>query len=66
MNASTFRKNRLATAKKATIKIHRLRLRTFIGFNPEENALRFADSVSLTLEYEAEDGANLRHLEKVS
>ena len=30
------------------------------------HALRFADSVSLTLEYEAETLNNLRHLEKVS
>lgn len=128
----------------ATIKIHNLRLRTFIGFNPEElqkmqdvvinieiryrlarsaledrvdgalnyktitkkvidhvengrfllleklvadvldlcsqapevvfsrvtidkpHALRFADSVSLTLEYEAEAVTQLRHLEKAS
>lgn len=30
------------------------------------HALRFADSVSLTLEYEAEAVSQLRHLEKVS
>jgi D-erythro-7,8-dihydroneopterin triphosphate epimerase len=131
-------------SKKATITIHNLRLRTFIGFNPEEmekqqdvvinieinyrisdsiledqvdqalnyktvakqvirhveegrfllleklvadvleicsenpevinarvtidkpHALRFADSVALTLEYQREEAHHLRHLEKVS
>ena len=49
MNASNFRKSRLATAKKATINIRRLRLRTFIGFNPEEKE-KMQDHLSTLLE----------------
>ena len=144
MNPMRLRNNRPGPVKNATITIRNLRLRTFIGFNPEErekmqdvvinieikyglapsalddqvdgalnyktitkrviehvengrfllleklvadvleicsqapeivfsrvtidkpHALRFADSVSLTLEYEAEAIAQLRHLERVS
>jgi len=144
MKATRFRNDRAAPIRKATINVRNLRLRTFIGFNPEErekmqdvvisieisyrldpsalddqvegalnyktitkqviehvesgrfllleklvadvlnlcsqapeivhsrvtidkpHALRFADSVSLTLEYEAEAVSQLRHLEKVS
>jgi len=144
MKPMQLRNSRPAPVRKATINIRNLRLRTFIGFNPEEmekmqdvvinieigyhltpsalkdevdgalnyktitkrviehvengrfllleklvadvleicsqapeigfsrvtidkpHALRFADSVSLTLEYEAEAIARSRHLERVS
>ena len=144
MKSKPYMFDRGAPVKKATIQIHNLRLRTFIGFNPEEmekkqdvvinieisyrinesvledavdqalnyktvtkkvishveggrfllleklvaevldicsehpdvitsrvtiekpHALRFADSVSLTLEYQREDNQQLRHLEKAS
>jgi D-erythro-7,8-dihydroneopterin triphosphate epimerase len=144
MQSKTFKFRAQGPSKKATINIRNLRLRTFIGFNPEEmekqqdvvinieinyrisdsiledqvdqalnyktvakqvirhveegrfllleklvadvleicsespevilsrvtidkpHALRFADSVSLTLEYQREEAQQLRHLEKVS
>ena len=144
MHSKPFKFRSRGPSKKATINIRNLRLRTFIGFNPEEmekqqdvvinieinyrisdsiledqvdqalnyktvakqvirhveegrfllleklladvleicsespevitarvtidkpHALRFADSVSLTLEYQREETQQLRHLEKVS
>ena len=44
------------TPKEATIHIHNLRLRTFIGFNPEEMEKKQDVVVNITIRYQIQEG----------
>lgn len=57
MQATHLRSNRAVPAKNATIHVRNLRLRTFIGFNPEEMEKQQDVVINLEIRYRLQEGA---------
>ena len=56
MHQKTIQKGKISAKPVATIGIHNLRLRTYIGFNPEERRKKQDVVINAEIEYFARDG----------